>query len=88
MGLVKWVCRYRTNTEAERLVLQIVSKSVTPFVLGMQLYTYEYFYRRKGTTYTTECLMNFVICGTLYLLITWSHYQASKDPGYVSSLSL
>ena len=81
-----WLCRCQTTLQAEKLILTLVSKSVTPFVLSMQLYTYEYFYRRQHKTFTQECLVNFVICGTLYLLIAWSHYAASKDPGFVCNL--
>lgn len=76
---------YSDFHQLRRSATRVIASSVHIISLGMELATYYRYYYWRGKTLTWECLIMFILCLSLDVLIWRAHWSMARDdPGYLN----
>jgi len=76
---------YQDFNEVRSSATKVIASSVHVISLGMELATYYRYYYHRERTLSWECLLLFLTCLALDVLIWRAHWSMARDdPGYLN----
>jgi len=79
------LCGFTSYFQVRKLGTWAISRSIYGLCISLELATFYRFYYRRGLTCTLECLILFIACLMLDILIWRAHWSMTyEDPGFLN----
>ena len=86
--VVMRICGFTSYFQVRKAITWAISRVIYALCVLLELATYyRFYYLRAGLTCTIECLVLFILCLALDVLIWKAHWcMTYRDPGFVNDV--